>query len=78
MLYPPNPDFERFINELGGAKALSVTMFGHKNKRQMIHHWAKRGQIPFRWRPDMVRLAKKQGVRVPDDFFNPQPAQVEA
>jgi len=58
------------IDALGGsaavAKALGVSL-------SAVSNWRSR-PIPWRWRPALAALARREGVELPDDFLTANPA----
>jgi hypothetical protein len=55
-----------FINDLGGATALAKH-FGLKSN--VAGNWLKQG-IPWKYRPLVADLAKRQRKKLPENFLN--------
>jgi hypothetical protein len=59
------------IEKLGGGTALAVALWGDAGgkRRDAIYKWKQNG-IPWRWRPEIHRLATMRGVAVPNEFLS--------
>lgn len=64
------PDIRQFMKALGGptavAKELSARS-GEPISRPRVAMWGSVGNIPYRWRSEVVRLAMDKGVAIPPD-----------
>lgn len=60
------------IKALGGgdtvAKAISE-LAGEDLDREAVYKWRELNSIPWRWRPYVVKLARKKGEKLPKDFL---------
>ena len=59
------------IEKLGGGTVLAVALWGEagEKRREAIYKWKQNG-IPWRWRPEIYRLAALRGVTVPTEFLS--------
>ncbi len=59
------------IEALGGgtkvAERLSA-MVGEPIDREAVYQWRMRDVIPYRWRPHIAGMAKKEGIKLPKGF----------
>lgn len=59
---------QQIIYSLGGNAALAIKI-GEGVSHHNIKHWGKRG-IPWKWRSYVAKVAKKEGLKLPDDFLH--------
>lgn len=55
------------IDRLGGSKAVAEALH---QKQNTISMWRIRG-VPWRFRPALAALARRQGVSLPRNFLDP-------
>lgn len=68
-------DHTALIDALGGGTKLAETLeerTGQKIDRERVYKWKVNG-VPWRWRNTVAALAKKEGVKLPPDFFSVEP-----
>lgn len=64
-------DHAEFITLLGGGTkvaALLAEETGEKIDREAVYKWRELNRVPFRWRPHLVVIARRVGVKLPQDF----------
>lgn len=60
-----------FIEKLGGGTVIAEWLTAEAKApvdREAIYKWA-RNDVPWKWRPYLIKMAKKKGVRIPGDFM---------
>ena len=62
-----NVEHTEFIDALGGTGALVVITGMPANR---ISNWKQRG-IPWKWRNELARRAKRKKIPLPEGFFKP-------
>lgn len=64
-------DHAEFIEALGGGTKVAALLSeetGENIDREAVYKWRGLNRVPFRWRPHLVVIARRIGVKLPQDF----------
>lgn len=60
-----------FIEALGGGTKVAESLAaetGEEINRDSVYQWRAKDFIPWRWRPHLIVIARREGIKVPKNF----------